>query len=54
MESPLETERLEGPGGGGNPVSSPPATRAKIDWGLARLGVLLGVCVGLAYVLIPA
>jgi hypothetical protein len=31
-----------------------PGTTVPIDWGLAALGVLVGVCVGLAYVLSAA
>ncbi|MCZ8370245.1 MAG: hypothetical protein O9293_09820 [Porphyrobacter sp.] len=30
--------------------SSPSGTKAPTAWGLAALGVLIGVCVGLAYV----
>jgi hypothetical protein len=48
---PLKSRRLRGLDELDAPIWTPPRTRSPINWGVVVVGLFIGVCLGLAYVL---
>lgn len=48
---PLKPKRLKGLDEHEKPLWSPPRAKQPMPWGLAAIGVFIGICLGLAYVL---
>lgn len=48
---PLKPKRLRGLDELDKPLWSPPQTKSAINWSLVAIGLFIGICLGLAYVL---
>lgn len=48
---PLRPKRLKGLDELDKPLWTPPQAKPSINWGVAAVGLFIGVCLGLAYLL---
>ncbi|MGC1269563.1 MAG: hypothetical protein WA842_03090 [Croceibacterium sp.] len=48
---PLKPKRLRGLDEFDQPLWQPPTTNPAINWGMVAIGLLIGACLGFAYIL---
>lgn len=48
---PLKSKRLKGLDEFDKPLWNPPAAKSAIDWSLVAIGLFIGLCLGMVYIL---